>query len=108
MLYVPNTTLADALFNLWQGPVTEEIVFRACILAVYHVAGASRSKMIFLSPLWFGVGTYLSKDFVKDVDDQYSIIFPLPFPSSSTPCMGYLQSLWKDHFSSQAGGDYHM
>ncbi|CAL1698867.1 unnamed protein product [Somion occarium] len=41
--------------NYFVGPITEEIVFRACILAVYHAAGASRFKMIFLSPLWFGV-----------------------------------------------------
>ncbi len=39
-----------------QGPITEEVVFRACILAVYHMAGVSRKKMIFLSPLAFGVG----------------------------------------------------
>lgn len=40
-----------------QGPITEEVVFRACMLAVYHMAGSSRTKMIFLSPLAFGVGT---------------------------------------------------
>ena len=40
----------------WQGPITEEVVFRACFLAVYHMAGVSRKKMIFLSPLAFGVG----------------------------------------------------
>lgn len=39
-----------------QGPITEEVVFRACILAVYHMAGSSRTKMIFLTPLAFGVG----------------------------------------------------
>ncbi|KAI0760690.1 hypothetical protein C8Q74DRAFT_1387744 [Fomes fomentarius] len=52
---------ALTMFTTWVGvrnyvvaPITEEIVFRACILAVYHMAGASLSKMIFLSPLWFG------------------------------------------------------
>jgi len=45
----------------WQGwrnyilaPITEEVVFRACTLAVYHFAGLSRTKMIFLTPLTFG------------------------------------------------------
>jgi hypothetical protein len=39
-----------------QAPITEEIVFRACVLTVYHLADASRMKMIFLSPLVFGAG----------------------------------------------------
>lgn len=52
-------------FNTWVGvrnhffgPITEELVFRACVLAVYHLAGSSRSKMIFLSPLLFGLGQH--------------------------------------------------
>lgn len=36
--------------------MTEEVVFRACILAVYHMSGASRMRMIFCSPLLFGLG----------------------------------------------------
>ncbi|KAL6302709.1 hypothetical protein BKA93DRAFT_736379 [Sparassis latifolia] len=49
------------IFATWQGwrnyivgPITEEVVFRACTLAVYHLAGVSRNKMVFLSPLTFG------------------------------------------------------
>ncbi|TFK38928.1 hypothetical protein BDQ12DRAFT_682734 [Crucibulum laeve] len=49
-------------FFTWQGirnyswaPLTEEIVFRACVLAVYHLSGASVSRMIFLGPLSFGL-----------------------------------------------------
>ncbi|KAI0078591.1 hypothetical protein K474DRAFT_1660184 [Panus rudis PR-1116 ss-1] len=41
--------------NYFVGPITEEIVFRACILSVYHLSGATHRKMIFLTPLWFGV-----------------------------------------------------
>lgn len=41
--------------NYFFGPITEELVFRACVLAVYHLAGSSRKKMIFLSPLLFGL-----------------------------------------------------
>jgi len=50
------------VFNTWVGirnyffgPLTEELVFRACVLAVYHLAGSPRNKMIFLSPLLFGL-----------------------------------------------------
>lgn len=42
------------LRNYFVAPITEEIVFRACVLTVYHLANASRMKMIFLSPLVFG------------------------------------------------------
>ncbi|KAG0701897.1 CAAX protease self-immunity-domain-containing protein [Suillus ampliporus] len=42
------------LRNYLVAPITEEIVFRACVLTVYHLAGASRKKMIFLSPVVFG------------------------------------------------------
>jgi hypothetical protein len=39
-----------------QAPITEEVVFRACVLTVYHLAQASKLRMIFLSPLLFGAG----------------------------------------------------
>ncbi|KAG8214812.1 CAAX protease self-immunity-domain-containing protein, partial [Butyriboletus roseoflavus] len=42
------------LRNYLVAPITEEVVFRACVLAVYHLAQASRLRMIFLSPLLFG------------------------------------------------------
>ena len=45
--------------NYFFGPITEELVFRACVLAVYHLAGSSRNKMIFLSPLLFGLGEFI-------------------------------------------------
>lgn len=35
-------------------------MFRSCIIAVAHLANQSRRNMIFLSPLWFGVGEYLA------------------------------------------------
>ncbi|KAH8822584.1 hypothetical protein DL96DRAFT_1618358 [Flagelloscypha sp. PMI_526] len=43
------------LRNYIVAPITEEIVFRACILSVYQLSGASKKKMIFLSPLSFGL-----------------------------------------------------
>ncbi|KAH9887992.1 hypothetical protein C8Q73DRAFT_656137 [Cubamyces lactineus] len=51
---LPLFTTLIGLRNYVVGPITEEIVFRACMLAVYHMAGASRTKMIFLTPLVFG------------------------------------------------------
>ncbi|KIM36558.1 hypothetical protein M413DRAFT_449099 [Hebeloma cylindrosporum] len=45
----------QGLRNYWIAPITEEIVFRACVLAIYHLSGASRTKMIFLAPLTFGL-----------------------------------------------------
>ena len=44
--------------NYISGPITEEIVFRSCVLAVYHMSGASRRRMIFLGPLSFGFGAW--------------------------------------------------
>ena len=54
-----------------QAPITEEIVFRACILSAYHLSGPSNLKMIFLAPLCFGLG------------EMFSFVFRSPSPSSS-------------------------
>ena len=42
--------------HLPQGPLTEELVFRGCTLAVLNLAGISRIQLIFLSPFSFGIG----------------------------------------------------
>jgi len=49
------------IFGNWIGirnfvvaPITEEIVFRSCVIGVMQLANCSWSSMIFLSPLWFG------------------------------------------------------
>ncbi|KAJ7635570.1 hypothetical protein DFH06DRAFT_1272188 [Mycena polygramma] len=41
--------------NYVWGPLTEEVVFRACVLSVYAMGGATRWKMIVLAPLVFGL-----------------------------------------------------
>ncbi|BGP32082.1 CAAX prenyl protease [Rhodotorula toruloides] len=41
--------------NYFGAPLTEELTFRSCILAVSSLGGWSVSKLIFLSPLWFGL-----------------------------------------------------
>jgi len=43
------------LRNYWIGPLTEEIVFRACVLSIYHLSGASSKHMICFAPLTFGL-----------------------------------------------------
>ncbi|KAJ7150659.1 hypothetical protein C8R46DRAFT_914781 [Mycena filopes] len=43
------------LRNYLGGPLTEELVFRACVLAVYSMAGARPWKMIAFAPLVFGL-----------------------------------------------------
>ena len=39
-----------------QAPLTEEIVFRSCMIACAQLAGASVKHQIFITPLWFGLG----------------------------------------------------
>lgn len=39
-----------------QAPLTEEIVFRSCMIAVAQLSGASHKHLIFVTPLWFGLG----------------------------------------------------
>lgn len=64
-----------------KAPITEEGVFRACILAVYHLAGSSQYKMIFASPLWFGIGA--SFDWAPNLVLTY-------LPSACSPRLGGL------------------
>ncbi|KAI6114244.1 CAAX protease self-immunity-domain-containing protein [Pisolithus sp. B1] len=40
--------------NYVVAPITEEVVFRACVLSGYYLANASKARMILLSPLAFG------------------------------------------------------
>ncbi|KAI0048073.1 Abi-domain-containing protein [Auriscalpium vulgare] len=40
--------------NYVVGPLTEELVWRSCIVAAYHLAGASNKYIIFVSPISFG------------------------------------------------------
>ncbi|KAH9939484.1 hypothetical protein B0H21DRAFT_812760 [Amylocystis lapponica] len=45
----------QGLRNYVVGPITEEMVFRSCAIAIYHLAGVSLTSMIFLTPLIFGI-----------------------------------------------------
>jgi len=44
----------QGLRNYIVSPITEEVVFRSCIIAIAHLADDSWRSMIFVSPLWFG------------------------------------------------------
>lgn len=37
------------------GPLTEELVFRSCIIAVSYLGGISKRQIVFLTPLYFGL-----------------------------------------------------
>ncbi|KAB5593474.1 CAAX prenyl protease [Ceratobasidium theobromae] len=41
--------------NYSMSPLTEELVFRSCIIGVAKLAGVGQRKIIFLTPLWFGL-----------------------------------------------------
>lgn len=42
--------------NIIAAPITEELVFRSCIVALMQLSGSSFRQIVFLSPLWFGAG----------------------------------------------------
>jgi len=37
-----------------QGPISEELVWRSCIITAYRLAGASNAFLVFFTPLSFG------------------------------------------------------
>ncbi|BGP24655.1 prenyl protein peptidase [Rhodotorula toruloides] len=41
--------------NYVAAPLTEELTFRSCILAISALGGWSVPRLVFLSPLWFGL-----------------------------------------------------
>lgn len=57
-----QSSVLPKLDNIWGirnyvvGPITEEFIFRGCILALHALAGMSKKKLIFISPLYFGIG----------------------------------------------------
>lgn len=54
--------LHDKLGNIWGlrnylvGPLTEEVVFRGCVLALHALAGVRKPALVFATPLYFGFG----------------------------------------------------
>ncbi|KAI6041423.1 CAAX protease self-immunity-domain-containing protein [Pisolithus marmoratus] len=52
--FVPVFYSVTGIRNYVVAPITEEVVFRACVLSGYYLANASKARMILLSPLAFG------------------------------------------------------
>ncbi|KAJ3551694.1 hypothetical protein NM688_g4558 [Phlebia brevispora] len=87
---VANTTVTASQLECETGPhalvydvarlqelYCEEAVYRACVLSAYHMAGSSTRKMIFLSPLWFGLGQCLPFVFTlcdRLIDSKYPVV----------------------------------
>ncbi|GAA5840770.1 hypothetical protein JCM11251_001693 [Rhodosporidiobolus azoricus] len=49
-------------FDGWRGmrnyvvaPLTEEVTFRSCIVAASYLGGFSKTSLVFLTPMWFGL-----------------------------------------------------
>lgn len=38
-----------------QGPITEEVVFRSALVPLHLIAGVAPSRIVFLTPLYFGI-----------------------------------------------------
>ena len=43
--------------NYVVGPITEELVFRSCVIATAALYGRSKRYLVFVTPLYFGIGT---------------------------------------------------
>ncbi|GAA6027151.1 hypothetical protein JCM8097_002433 [Rhodosporidiobolus ruineniae] len=41
--------------NFVLAPLTEELTFRSCVIAASVLGGYSKSQLVFLTPLWFGL-----------------------------------------------------
>ncbi|QRV98099.1 CAAX prenyl protease 2 [Ceratobasidium sp. AG-Ba] len=41
--------------NFFASPLTEELVFRSCVIGAAQLAGVGLKKIVFLTPLWFGI-----------------------------------------------------
>ncbi|KAF8323097.1 hypothetical protein DL93DRAFT_2190181 [Clavulina sp. PMI_390] len=52
---VTTLTTLRGLRNYVISPITEELVFRSCIIGVSKLTNESWNVMVFVSPLWFGV-----------------------------------------------------
>lgn len=52
--------------NYIVAPLTEEFVFRSCMIAVLHQANYSRNYLIFVSPLYFGIGKWFLFFFLEN------------------------------------------
>jgi prenyl protein peptidase len=57
--YIIVCLLSQIDIDIDQGPFSEEVVFRGCIVPLFLIAGVSPLTTIFSTPLFFGLGTLL-------------------------------------------------
>lgn len=50
---------SNHIFVFKQAPISEELVWRSCIITAYRLAGASNAFLVFFTPLSFGSGALL-------------------------------------------------
>lgn len=76
--------------NFLVGPLTEELVFRACILAIYLASNASRFTLIYITPLYFGVAHlhHAYENYLHDMNRQV-ILFTALFQFTYTTLFGW-------------------
>jgi len=80
-----------------KAPITEEIVFRSCVIGVMRLANYSWSTMIFLSPLWFGAahlhhGWDLYNRFGKSRAALKRAVFNVAFQQLYTSLFGWFEA----------------
>ncbi|KJA13795.1 hypothetical protein HYPSUDRAFT_195541 [Hypholoma sublateritium FD-334 SS-4] len=83
--------------NYALGPLTEELVFRACVLAVWHMAGIGRGAMISFAPLIFGLahihhGLETFRRYGRNAAAAKRAIFTVLFQLAYTTVFGQLAS----------------
>jgi prenyl protein peptidase len=69
-----QSSVLSKVNNIWGirnfviGPLTEEVIFRGCILALHTLAGFNKKHLVFLTPLYFGIAHlhHAYESYVKD------------------------------------------
>jgi prenyl protein peptidase len=79
--------------NYLVGPLTEELVFRACILAIHLASHVSRFTLIYVTPLYFGIAHlhHAYENYIHDMNPQV-VIFTALFQFSFTTLFGWFAS----------------
>lgn len=100
-----KTWIKDHFGNVWGlrnyvvGPLTEEVVFRGCILGLHALAGASKTAQVFATPLYFGFGEIKGKSLLHQ--REANIDFLETHSSTHTPRLRELCRRRQDTLSSQ-------
>lgn len=79
--------------NFIIGPLTEELVFRACIIAVHLASNVSRFTLIYITPLYFGIAHlhHAYENYIHDMSLQV-LVFTALFQFAYTTLFGWFAS----------------